>query len=178
MTRLSGRAPYCSLNPSLISRRLAAGVTTSLRSWAATAVASSATRLSKILPTTGRVSAWNVTIASNRLINSGRIKFSNSPFAACALRSCSDSIRCEVSRAERKPSSTSCVIFSAPRLLVKMIIVCRKLTVRPLESVNCPSSRICKSILSTSGCAFSISSNNTTEYGWRRTRSVNLPPSS
>ena len=46
-----------------------------------------------------------------------------------------------------------------------------------LESVSLPSSNICNNILKTSGCAFSISSNNTTEYGCLLTFSVNCPPS-
>ena len=43
----------------------------------------------------------------------------------------------------------------------------------PRLSVICPSSKICNNILKTSGCAFSISSNNTTAYGFLRTFSVN-----
>ena len=45
----------------------------------------------------------------------------------------------------------------------------RKSTLRPLPSVRRPSSRICSKMLNTSGCAFSISSKSTTEYGCRRT---------
>jgi len=44
-----------------------------------------------------------------------------------------------------------------------MIIVLLKSTTLPKESVNLPSSKICKNMLNTSGCAFSISSNNKTE---------------
>ena len=44
-----------------------------------------------------------------------------------------------------------------------------KSTVRPWLSVRRPSSRICSSVLNTSGWAFSISSNSTTENGLRRT---------
>ena len=44
-----------------------------------------------------------------------------------------------------------------------------KSTVRPLPSVRRPSSMICSSMLKTSGCAFSISSNRMTAYGRRRT---------
>ena len=56
--------------------------------------------------------------------------------------------------------------------------VLRKSTDRPCESVSRPSSRICSSVLKTSGWAFSISSNSTTENGLRRTASVSWPPSS
>lgn len=53
-----------------------------------------------------------------------------------------------------------------------------KFTVRHFESVRRPSSKTCNKILNTSGCAFSISSNRITEYGFLRTASVNCPPSS
>ena len=43
-----------------------------------------------------------------------------------------------------------------------MITVFLKSTVRPCASVRRPSSRICRSVLNTSGCAFSISSKSTT----------------
>ncbi len=66
----------------------------------------------------------------------------------------------------------------APTLLVMMMIVLRKSTVRPSESVRRPSSRICSRIWMTSGCAFSTSSKSTTAYGLRRTASVSWPPSS
>ena len=46
------------------------------------------------------------------------------------------------------------------------------LTVLPCESVTRPSSNTCNKILNTSGCAFSISSNKTTEYGLLLTASV------
>lgn len=59
-----------------------------------------------------------------------------------------------------------------------MIMVFLKLTTRPLLSVSRPSSSTCSRMLNTSGWAFSISSNNTTEYGLRRIASVNCPPSS
>ena len=59
-----------------------------------------------------------------------------------------------------------------------MIIVFLKSTVRPCESVILPSSSTCKSILNTSGCAFSISSNSITEKGLRLTFSESCPPSS
>ena len=61
---------------------------------------------------------------------------------------------------------------------VMMITVLRKSTVRPWASVSRPSSSTCSSVLNTSACAFSISSNSTTEYGLRRTASVSWPPSS
>ena len=61
-----------------------------------------------------------------------------------------------------KPSGVSLVIISAPMLLVMMRMELRKSTVRPWESVRRPSSRICRRMLNTSGCAFSISSSSST----------------
>ena len=52
-----------------------------------------------------------------------------------------------------------------PRLDVMMTTVFLKSTVRPLPSVSRPSSSSCSRTFSTSGCAFSISSNSTTAYG-------------
>jgi hypothetical protein len=69
-------------------------------------------------------------------------------------------------------------MYWLPRLLVMIRIVFLKSTMRPWPSVSRPSSSTCKSTLKTSGCAFSISSKSTTEYGRRRTASVNWPPSS
>jgi hypothetical protein len=50
-----------------------------------------------------------------------------------------------------------------PMFEVMMMTVFLKSTVRPLPSVNRPSSRTCNRTLKTSGCAFSISSKRTTE---------------
>ena len=52
-----------------------------------------------------------------------------------------------------------------PTFDVMMTTVFLKSTVRPLPSVSRPSSSSWSSTLSTSGCAFSISSKSTTEYG-------------
>ena len=51
----------------------------------------------------------------------------------------------------------------APMLDVIMIIVFLKSTLLPKPSVKIPSSRTCNNKLNTSGWAFSISSNKTTE---------------
>src|SRR4026208_2294739 len=50
---------------------------------------------------------------------------------------------------------------------VMITIAFRKSTLRPCESVSFPSSSTCRRMLNTSGCAFSISSSRTTEYGLR-----------
>ena len=70
------------------------------------------------------------------------------------------------------PSDMFSFRLDTPRLLVMMTMVLEKLTALPLASLRRPSSRICNSMLKTSGCAFSISSNSTTEYGRRRTAAV------
>lgn len=59
-----------------------------------------------------------------------------------------------------------------PRLVVMMMTVFLKSTIRPCESVRRPSSSTCSSELKISGCAFSTSSKSTTEKGLRRTFSV------
>ena len=53
-------------------------------------------------------------------------------------------------------------LLPLPALVVMMMTVFSKFTVRPWASVMRPSSRICSSTFITSGCAFSISSNSTT----------------
>ena len=74
-----------------------------------------------------------------------------------------------------EPNSFNCLI---PILEVMIIIVFLKSTFLPRPSVNCPSSSTCNNKLNTSGCAFSISSNKITEFGFLLTFSVNCPPSS
>src|SRR3954467_1496564 len=59
---------------------------------------------------------------------------------------------------------------------VMITMTFRKSTLRPCESVSFPSSRICRRMLNTSGCAFSISSKSTTEYGLWRTAPGGWPP--
>ncbi len=81
-------------------------------------------------------------------------------------------LRRNVSPLSSMPSSKN----SAPRFDVIIKMVFLKSTVRLCESVIRPSSSTCSKTLNTSGCAFSISSKRTTEYGLRRTASVNCPP--
>ena len=65
---------------------------------------------------------------------------------------------------ERLPfSSIPSRMAGEPRLEVKIITVFLKFTVLPCPSVIRPSSSTCKSTLNTSGCAFSTSSNSTTQ---------------
>ena len=77
-----------------------------------------------------------------------------------------------------KPKPWFFEIWRAPMFDVMITIVFRKSTRRPWASVSFPSSRIWSRMLNTSGCAFSISSSRSTEYGLRRTASVSWPPSS
>ena len=62
-----------------------------------------------------------------------------------------------------KPSVVWRLMVEAPTLEVRMMIVLRKSILRPSESVIMPSSRIWSNRFITSGWAFSISSNSTTE---------------
>ena len=110
----------------------------------------------------------------NPFKNSGRKAF----FSSCMTRlliSLSESPFCPEFE---KPSVVVVVMSRAPTFEVMMMTVLRKSTVRPWASVRRPSSRICSRMLNTSGCAFSISSKSTTEYGRWRTALVSWPPSS
>mmetsp|Transcript_20043 Transcript_20043/g.55734 ORF Transcript_20043/g.55734 Transcript_20043/m.55734 type:complete len:225 (+) Transcript_20043:371-1045(+) len=110
----------------------------------------------------------NMTMAERRLRNSG----------ANECRTFSITLLCAASIWCSGEFSVSPSKNSAPMLLVRMITVLVKSTVRPLESVSLPSSSTCKRIVSTFGCAFSTSSRRTTVYGFFRTASVSCPPSS
>ncbi len=101
-----------------------------------------------------------------RFRNSGRkLRFSSS----CTF----SFIFSYVTASSALPNPTAVLRRSAvPRFDVMMITVFLKSTVRPWASVNRPSSRIWRSVLKTSGWAFSISSKSTTENGLRRTASV------
>src|SRR6202162_5232690 len=65
---------------------------------------------------------------------------------------------------------------AVPRFDVMMMTVFLKSTVRPCASVSRPSSRIWRSVLNTSGWAFSISSKSTTENGFRPAPALWAPP--
>ena len=174
MARRSGRAPLVRSVPSRTILSSAASVTTifiplAIRRWRRSSMSSSAMRV-RLFP----ASFWNTTISSTRLMNSGRNKRLSSPIARPRI---SSAVR-PVSPVVPKPTLESCAISRAPTLLVMMTTVLRKSTVLPWLSVRRPSSSTCSKILKISGCAFSISSNSTTEYGLRRTALVSWPPSS
>ncbi|MNT79721.1 hypothetical protein D3C72_2190880 [compost metagenome] len=69
-------------------------------------------------------------------------------------------------------------VSCTPALVVITRITLRKSALRPLLSVRVPLSITCSSRLKTSGCAFSISSSSTTEWGCLSTESVSKPPCS
>ena len=71
-----------------------------------------------------------------------------------------------------KPSDAFFWMKRAPMFDVMMMIVFLKFTRLPRPSVRWPSSNTCSRMLKRSGCAFSISSSRTTEYGFRFTFSV------
>jgi hypothetical protein len=119
-------------------------------------------------------SCWNTTISSIRLRNSGR-NASCGRRITWSRRSALDvfAVLLPNPSGSRRPA-----ISSDPRLLVMMVTVLRKSTVRPWESVSRLASSTYSRVLKTSGWAFSISSKSTTEYGRRRTASVSCPASS
>src|SRR3954452_13116969 len=170
MARRSGRAPNCGSNPRSASQLTASGVNSTSMPWARSRRRVSLSNRSVIRSSWVVSSCWNTTISSIRLRNSGRN-------ASCRRR---------ITWSRRSALAASAVLLpnpsgprrptmsSDPRLLVMMITVLRKSTVRPCESVSRPSSSTCNRVLKTSGWAFSISSKSTTEYGRRRTASGEL----
>ena len=98
------------------------------------------------------VSLLKQIISSTRFMNSGRRK---SPSAFMAR---SRSLSVALPTKPREP-----LLVLLPALVVMMMTVFSKLTVRPWASVMRPSSRICSRMFMTSGWAFSISSKSTTE---------------
>ena len=106
--------------------------------------------------------------SSIRFRNSGRKLFFSSSVTRSRIRSYVTSSLAEAA----KPIPGPFCMSRVPRFEVMMMMVFLKSTLWPCESVRCPSSRICSSVLNTSGWAFSISSNSTTLNGLRRTASV------
>ena len=112
-------------------------------------------------------SGWNTMMSSIRFTNSGR----NARFISSITRSFILSYDCS-SDSWRKPGVVRLPMMLVPRFDVMIRMLFLKSTTCPSESLRRPSSSTCRSMLKTSGCAFSISSNSTTEYGRRRTFSV------
>ena len=124
-------------------------------------------------------SGLKTSISSMRLRNSGRKNFFTSSRISFLAISKDAALSLPVPVPAAKPMTGALGFkWDAPRLLVMMMTVLRKSTVRPLESVSRPSSSTCRSRLKKSPLAFSTSSNKTTLYGFSRTASVSSPPSS
>src|SRR5947199_341177 len=115
---------------------------------------------------------WISTIFSISSCVSGRkMMMSSTRFKISGLKDCRKSSVTFVSACSHAtPPVPASIRYCEPMFDVMISTALRKSTVRPCESVRRPSSRICSSTLKTSGCAFSISSNSTTEYGRRRQR--------
>ena len=162
------RSEYTWERKELISRTrssFASGVTSICRPWSFTISLVFASIKSTILIKSFLSSALNSTISSSLFKNSG-LKYWPKLFLNCSWWLFSAA----------KPTLASLIPW--PALEVIMMMVSLKETVRPCESVKRPSSRICKNRWSTSGWAFSISSNKIKLYGLWRTLSVNWPASS
>ncbi len=95
-------------------------------------------------------------IASSRLRNSG-----------VNMRLIS-AISSPASRVFVKPIDGRLPIASAPAFVVMMMMTLRKSALRPLLSVSVPWSMTCSRMLKMSGCAFSISSSSSTQWGCLR----------
>ncbi len=122
---------------------------------------------SKNLSTTRRIicssRALKLTIASRRFRNSGVNRRLISPISSPDWRAVVNPM-------------VDLLIVSAPALVVMMMMTLRKSALRPLLSVRVPWSITCNKTLNTSGCAFSISSSNSTQCGFLETASVKRPP--
>ena len=136
--------------------------------------------ISTIFTNSFSVSLWNTIISSTRFINSGLNVFLTSAITSFLISSYSffSACSCSFSSPPENPNAFLSVINLAPIFDVIIITQFLKFTVLPCESVSLPSSSICNSIFKTSGCAFSISSNSITEYGFLLIFSVKPPPSS
>mmetsp|Transcript_37048 Transcript_37048/g.116474 ORF Transcript_37048/g.116474 Transcript_37048/m.116474 type:complete len:247 (-) Transcript_37048:693-1433(-) len=165
MARRTGRAPYAGSYPASASRSRASGERRRRTPRAERRSRSCCTSTAQMAAMRSRVSRSKRTISSSRLTNSG------GKASAIALSTSGRALE------EAAPSGSD-ASASAPKLDVMMMIVLRKSTVLPCESVRRPSSRTCSSSVATSRCAFSNSSRSSTEYGRRRTASVSWPPSS
>ena len=152
ITRFIGRAPKSGSNPILAIVSIAWSLTSKVISLDSIF---SITRSSWILTMDSIASEDNglkVMISSIRLINSGLRCFLSAEMISFSMDSIWDG-----------EFASASIHKWLPRLLVIIITVFLKSTIRPWPSVNLPSSRTWRRVLNTSGCAFSISSSSTTE---------------
>mmetsp|Transcript_11971 Transcript_11971/g.35989 ORF Transcript_11971/g.35989 Transcript_11971/m.35989 type:complete len:260 (-) Transcript_11971:1345-2124(-) len=166
--RRRGRAPK---RTSVADSRMAAlrETPTATSRWKvdATRSATSARFKSRMSTKSVSESASNDTISSRRFRNSGRNLAERARLTSERRRFSESWSPANVAR-----------MLSEPTLVVKMTMQFVKSTRRPLASWTWPSSRRASMTFQRSGCAFSISSNNSKECGRRRTAFVNCPPSS
>eukprot|EP00955_Chlamydomonas_euryale_P106384 365702-Chlamydomonas_euryale.AAC.14 len=154
--RRSGRAPYAGSYAAAVACASAASESARLMFFGCKRLPSSATSRRAMPPSWAALRGSNTTMSSSRLRNSGRkkVRTADSTWARAAARAAGSSAL---------PDAASASSASLPRFDVMMTIVLAKFTVRPLASVTRPSSRMDSSTLKTSACAFSTSSNSSTE---------------
>ena len=132
---------------------LAACVISSVIPWAVSWSRTRSSIRSTIWAISSTVRLRNTTVASIRLRNSGRKFCLSSAWTFSFIRSYEAGARVSVGVALDPEAEAELVwsCFAAPRFEVMMMIVLRKSTRRPLASVRCPSSRIWRRMLNTSG---------------------------
>ena len=84
-------------------------------------------------------------------MNSGLKNFLTSPITLSFILSNLILFSPSSSSDKENPINLSCLIISEPKLLVITTNTFLKSTCLPLESVKCPSSKICSNMLKTSG---------------------------
>ena len=154
ISRAIGLAPIVSLNPRSLNQSVTAGVHVNVTPRSLTIYFSSLRNLSVTLLMCPRSSLLNLTVASNRLRNSGLKKFLTA-------------LSCAVSCLPPLNPITFFSLSAAPKLLVRIITAFLALTALPSLLVTMPLSITCNITFKTSGCAFSTSSSRITEYGFQ-----------
>mmetsp|Transcript_47369 Transcript_47369/g.101108 ORF Transcript_47369/g.101108 Transcript_47369/m.101108 type:complete len:252 (+) Transcript_47369:268-1023(+) len=171
--RRSGLAPNLGEKPSATSNSRNLDVSSSFTSISSQRRCSCATMSLATSITSSRASAEKTMISSSLFKNSGRKRSPNSRLTARRMF-----VYALLSAVAAGAVSASFRMVRDPMLEVRMSIALVKSTVRPLLSVSLPSSRTCRRMLKTSGCAFSTSSIRMSVCGVRRTASVSCPPAS
>mmetsp|Transcript_9863 Transcript_9863/g.14095 ORF Transcript_9863/g.14095 Transcript_9863/m.14095 type:complete len:266 (-) Transcript_9863:1041-1838(-) len=160
--RRIGLAPNCAAlkAPSCVTIAVRVGVTVTSMSCSAEARPTVSSRIPLAIEMrTSSSSGLKTTISSIRFKSSGFIFFSSSFLTAPSI----DMPALDPSSAVGFSPREIWIISLLPTLDVMTKIQFLNETVRPFPSVKVPSSRICNRMLSTSSCAFSNSSNSTTE---------------
>ena len=157
---LRGLAPYFLSKPFSLINAFAALVSEMLYPSLSTLLVSLTNSISTICSMSFFSSELKMTISSIRLRNSGAKVFFNAFWITPFSISLAWDFMLVVSKPTPVPKSFTCL---APILEVIIIMVFWKLILRPKLSVKNPSSNTWRSILKTSGCAFSTSSSKITE---------------